>query len=161
MDELDWDDFKKEMTPKTKQKPKAPAAKAAPKKQPVAKKAPSKPAVQPSGFTNFVDSFSYKAERNLKKGDVTIDAKLDLHGLFLEDAHQRALTFIKNAYAAGHRTVLIITGKGAHETGAIKNEFPHWLQDPALKQIILRSKSAHGKHGGDGAYYIFLKKNKV
>jgi len=71
-------------------------------------------------------------------------------------------------FAANKRMLLVITGKGRapeqpshmQRMGAIKREFTLWLEDPAIKACILSSSVAQPKHGGSGAYYIYLRKKR-
>ena len=78
------------------------------------------------------------------------------------------INFIKAAFQNNLRLILIITGKGRlknyenlfNEPGKLKNELPRWIDRSDLNRYVLNISLAHGIHGGDGAYYIYLKKNK-
>src|SRR5690606_11422431 len=52
-----------------------------------------------------------RAER-LRRGDIAVEARLDLHGLTQEPAHRALDAFLAAAIAADLRCVLVITGKG-------------------------------------------------
>jgi DNA-nicking Smr family endonuclease len=99
------------------------------------------------------------AER-LKRGELPIEARLDLHGHRLNDAYLELERFIDRSAAAGRRCVLIVTGKGLAGGGALKREVPQWLNLPALRDHILAFAPAQGKHGGDGALYVLLKRRR-
>ena len=81
---------------------------------------------------------------------------------------QPALTrFILNARTSGLRLVLVITGKGRQggpdaplpvRPGALRHNVPHWLHMPPLDQLVLQVKPAHRRHGGEGAYYVYLRR---
>ncbi len=74
------------------------------------------------------------------------DDCLDLHGLTLTQAHQKTMTFVRDAKLRGLKDVVIITGL----SGKIKKEFPFWIENsPYIKRTEIRS--------GGGAYKIFLK----
>ena len=51
--------------------------------------------------------------RELDKGKIEVEARLDLHGLRQRDAHAQLQRFLKSAQARGLKHVLVITGKGA------------------------------------------------
>ena len=98
--------------------------------------------------------------------------KLDLHGSSLNDANQKVKEFVIESYNQGYRKILIITGKGSRSKvnenpyvsekyGVLKNSIPELINnDKNLKEKIIKISAADNKHGGDGAIYIFLKKNK-
>lgn len=109
-----------------------------------------------------------KTEDRVRKGEMQIDARLDLHGHTLGSARQKLLHFVAQSFSSNKRALLVITGKGrAPDTtwhdpgmGAIKREFRLWLEDPSVKPYILSVSEAQPKHGGSGAYYIYLRKRK-
>ena len=94
----------------------------------------------------------------LRGGKMRIDARLDLHGLKVSDAHHRTHHFILGAIARGARTLLIITGKGRRGEGMIRRELPYWLEAPALQPFILAMTYARPEEGGEGAYRILLRR---
>ena len=85
---------------------------------------------------------------------------------------QPALTaFIMASYAIDRRLVLVITGKGQKKSvedvgpipeqpGILRRNVPHWLQVPPLAQLVLQVSEAHGRHGGGGAYYVYLRRRR-
>ena len=91
------------------------------------------------------------------KGKMDIDARLDLHGLSEEDAYHAFKTFLHLQIHRKNRCVLIITGKGK---GILKNALYRWIDDPAFQSNILKFSKAAPKHGGDGAFYILLRRHK-
>ena len=154
MDEIDWNDFKKSTIPQEEKKKTVPKTTIKDKLHPIVKPPEPQP-IQPKAFdpfTDFVNQFTHREEKSLKKGDVEIDARLDLHGLFVEDAHQRVRRFIQTSYQENKRNLLIITGKGARGDGVIKAEFKHWLENHDVNPLIMRLELSHLKHGGGGAY---------
>lgn len=98
--------------------------------------------------------------QKLARGEYPIDARLDLHGMRLDEAQQAVIRTIKKATAAEKRCLLVITGKGANDDGALKREFPHWLDLPELSPLILAFAPAQPKHGGGGAFYVLLKRRR-
>ncbi len=106
-------------------------------------------------------------ETRLRRGQRTPDAVLDLHGMTANRAHNALNRFISQSRTAGHRMVLIVTGKGAvgaprdfgdPAPGVLRREVPVWLATPPLAPMIVNVTQAHPKHGGGGALYVYLKK---
>lgn len=93
--------------------------------------------------------------RKLAKGQFAIDAKLDLHGMTIENAHAAIDDFLQQCRHNTVRVALIIHGKGQHsETPVLKNKINHWLRE---LHIVLAFCSAAQKHGGRGAVYVLLR----
>lgn len=110
-----------------------------------------------------------KAFANLKRGKLSPEARIDLHGMTLDRAHGALVHFILNAEAQGCRLVLVITGKGQKEDpydpmprrrGVLKSQAPLWLQMAPLAPAVLQVSLAHRKHGGEGAYYVYLRRRR-
>lgn len=103
--------------------------------------------------------------RSMRKGERRPDARIDLHGMTMERAHDALTAFIITARQRGHRCVLVITGKGdsfRRGQGAgersLKRDVPRWLNLPPLSGMIVGVFEAHQRHGGAGALYVYLKK---
>ena len=103
----------------------------------------------------------------MTKGKLDPEARLDLHGMTMAEAHPDLIRFILNAQTAGLRLVLVITGKGKpgpdhgpipQRMGVLRHQVPLWLRQPPLGPAILQVTEAHLKHGGGGAYYVYLRK---
>ena len=108
-----------------------------------------------------------KAFDQLKRGKLRPEAKLDLHGMTLERAHPALTRFILNAQSQGKRLVLVVTGKGKQRddggpipvrSGVLRHQVPQWLSMPPLSPAVLQVTQAHLRHGGGGAYYVYLRK---
>ena len=110
-----------------------------------------------------------RTHTRMRKGKLRPEARLDLHGMFAQTAHQALIGFIRHSHGQGRRLVLVITGKGnttAQEAGimptrngVLRHALPQWLATPAMRPLILQITPAHARHGGGGAYYIYLKRN--
>lgn len=98
--------------------------------------------------------------KNIKRRKFDLDASLDLHGKTLDVAFVQFVNFINSSYDNGKRNVLVITGKGNPEknTGVIKQNFYSWLNHESVSDKILYVNFALLKDGGDGAFYILLRK---
>lgn len=108
-----------------------------------------------------------KKHSKMTRGKLDPEARIDLHGMTLAEAHPELIRFVLNAQSAGMRLVLVITGKGkpGHDhgpipvrTGILRHQVPHWLRLPPLGPAVLQVNEAHLKHGGSGAYYVYLRK---
>ena len=106
----------------------------------------------------------------LRKGQMEIEARVDLHGLRQDQAQLSLQRFIRSAYASGKRCVLVITGKGAGVDGkrdplnsgygVIKQNVPIWLYEGDLRTIVLKHVQAQPKDGGSGALYVLLRRQR-
>jgi DNA-nicking Smr family endonuclease len=105
----------------------------------------------------------------LRRGRFEPEARLDLHGLDSARAHAALTRFIEGAEAHGLRLVLVITGKGRppgeaapvlQRHGILRHSLPHWLAAPPLGPRILQVAPAHARHGGAGAYYVYLRRRR-
>lgn len=105
---------------------------------------------------------------NLRKGKTAPEARIDLHGMTAAEAHGALRGFIRQSHARGLRLVLVITGKGnttreeigimPTRSGVLRHALPQWLGAPDMHPHILQISSAHIRHGGGGAYYVYLKR---
>lgn len=92
----------------------------------------------------------------LKRGQLAIDAKLDLHGMDRETAHRALNGFLERSQSHGRRCCLVVTGK----SGVLKSDTPRWLNEPANRGRIVALASAQPRHGGSGALYVLLKRQR-
>jgi DNA-nicking Smr family endonuclease len=115
------------------------------------------------------------AER-LKRGKVDPDATLDLHGMTQARAHERLVSFVRRAHDHGLRCILVVTGKGAprpareataafvmterSNAGVLSVMVPRWLEEDALRALVVGVQGAHQRHGGAGAIYVYLRRKR-
>lgn len=111
----------------------------------------------------------HKSYGKMTRGKLKPEGRLDLHGMTLAEAHPELIAFILGAQAVGKRLVLVITGKGKDRdegyaipvrNGVLRHQVPQWLALPPLRQAILQVTPAHIRHGGQGAYYVYLRKGR-
>ena len=113
-----------------------------------------------------------QAER-LRRGQISIEGRLDLHGLHQVPAHSALHAFIIESYARGRRCVLVITGKGTpkgqaanggimpdRDRGVLRRNVPRWLNEAGLRDKVLSLSDAQPRHGGSGALYVLLRKRR-
>ncbi len=109
----------------------------------------------------------------LKSGKMDIEGRIDLHGKTQDQAYHALKGFLTSAFAQQKRCVLVITGKGGRHKqedvfssipqgqGVLKTRLPDWLSTSPLNDIVLRHEPAQAKHGGGGAFYIYLKRQRT
>ncbi|MFD1341208.1 Smr/MutS family protein [Litorisediminicola beolgyonensis] len=130
----------------------------------------SPPATTSEQLRNQPVKMDAKAFQRLKRGKLVPEARIDLHGMTLDRAHPALIRFILTSHSRGLRLVLVITGKGTREDpydpaprrrGVLKSQVPQWLRMPPLAPLILQVSEAHIRHGGAGAYYVYLKRGSA
>lgn len=108
-----------------------------------------------------------KSFDQMKRGKLRPEGKMDLHGMTLDRAHPALTRFILSAHASGKRLVLVVTGKGKERDdggpipvryGVLRHQVPQWLAMPPLSTAVLQVTQAHLRHGGGGAYYVYLRR---
>ncbi|MHC8491489.1 Smr/MutS family protein [Thalassospira sp. SM2505] len=114
------------------------------------------------GVTDGIDR---STANKFQKGKMTIDGRIDLHGMTQDVAHNALNAFIEESWQAGKRCVLVITGKGSRadeygRTGLLRQRTPQWLSAPRLRNRILAINQAQIQHGGAGAFYVLLKRRR-
>jgi DNA-nicking Smr family endonuclease len=153
---------KPEAPPARRPKPRSQAA------RPPRKAAPS-PAPQPASLADL----DKRSAQRLRRGQMPIEGRLDLHGLTQAEAHRTLDSFIAGAHAAGKRCVLVITGKGGGEkasddegfgwrepAGVLREQAPRWLSEPVNRARVVAWHPAQPKHGGAGALYVLLRRHR-
>ncbi len=127
----------------------APKAAPAPPRPPL----PDLDPVTPAGLDR-------RTARRLKRGQLPVEARLDLHGRTQEQAHDALRDFVQESRMARRRCVLVITGKGSVASGrggVLRQMVPRWLNEPALRRHIVAITNAPESSGGAGALYVLLK----
>lgn len=95
--------------------------------------------------------------RRIRRGQVDIEDRIDLHGLTYEAARRALILFVLEARARGSRRLLVITGKGRTSGGVLRRALPIWLGESELRPLVSGLSPAHVRHGGEGAFYLLLK----
>lgn len=99
-------------------------------------------------------------QKRLFRGDVKIDARLDLHGHNAAQAQGKLTQFLLASNRAGYRCVLVITGKGVRGEGVLRGLVPDWLKHKPLSEIVLAIAQAKPGDGGTGALYVLLRRQR-
>jgi DNA-nicking Smr family endonuclease len=125
------------------------------------------PAPQPALAVGKVVDMDKRTARRLKRGELPVDGRIDLHGLTLDQAHGALTSYLRGAHNRGARCVVVVTGKGkggegpnGEKTGKIRRETPHWLNQSALRPLVLAVTEARTHDGGTGAFYVLLKRKR-
>ena len=133
---------------------------------------PARPA--PELAPGTVAGVDRRTAGRLRRGQMPIEGRLDLHGLTQVEAHRELDAFLARAEAGGKRCLLIITGRGAtggaprdapggatrEAGGVLRRSLPDWLNQPPNRERILAIMPAQPKHGGAGALYVLLKRQR-
>ena len=98
--------------------------------------------------------------RRLAQGQISIEARLDLHGLTASQAERRLARFVDEAARTGVRCMLVITGKGSEGKGVLRRLVPLWLKTPPLSGQVLAISQARQADGGGGALYVMLRRKR-
>tara|TARA_B100001109_G_C18660484_1_gene379260 strand:- start:5 stop:427 length:423 start_codon:yes stop_codon:yes gene_type:complete len=110
---------------------------------------------------------------NFKEKKVNKIRSIDLHGYTLDEANKTVENFIKKAFLENINKLIVVTGKGLHsenekdpyvskDLSILKYSVPEFISNnSALMSIINEITDAKIEDGGGGAFYIFLKKNKL
>ena len=110
-----------------------------------------------------VDGLDRRQADRFRRGQLAIENRLDLHGFTRREAHAELQAFLAHSQERNYRVVLLITGKGQRapleeRTGVLRRLVPEWLNEPSMRRRIVALAPARPQHGGDGAYYLYLKK---
>ena len=105
----------------------------------------------------------------MKRGKEAPEGRIDLHGMTAAAAHVALTAYLLRSFSEGKRLVLVITGKGRQSneagpiptpTGILRHQLPDWISQPPLNQIVLQIAQSHQRHGGSGAFYVYLARNR-
>ncbi|AXC48902.1 DNA mismatch repair protein MutS [Paracoccus suum] len=112
-------------------------------------------------------AMDHRTHRRMSRGKLAPEARIDLHGMTLAIAQPVLERFVLAQHSAGRRLVLVITGKGKAggvdaplpvRPGALRHHVPMWLGRAPLGRVVQQVTPAHFRHGGEGAYYVYLRK---
>jgi DNA-nicking Smr family endonuclease len=106
--------------------------------------------------------------KKVGRGRIEIDGRIDLHGMTQTEARAALHGFIHSRFNRGDRTILVITGKGIKtdhdyvaamtERGVLRTMLPIWLNEPSLAPMVSGWSVASRGHGGEGAWYVRLRR---
>ncbi len=97
--------------------------------------------------------------RRLSRGQIRVDARLDLHGYIVQEAFEEFHRFMQRSRVMGWRCVEIVTGLGSGARGgSIRRELPHWLHRADIAPMVLGV--VHSHQGNQGALRLLLRKKR-
>ena len=111
-------------------------------------------------------------DHKLKKKKQYKTKSIDLHGYSLKEANETIQYFINKSYEENVNRLIVITGKGLHSNNEkdpyvsknlsiLKYSVPEFIENNIeLKKKILEITNAKIEDGGEGAFYIHLKRKK-
>ena len=126
-------------------------------------------------WENFLSSDDRLPNKDFKKSNHKIfkTKSIDLHGYTLEEANKTVEEFIYKSFKEKINKLIVVTGKGLHsqnekdpyvskDLSILKYSVPEFIENnKILMNMINEIKDASTEDGGSGAFYIFLKKNKI
>ena len=126
-------------------------------------------------WENFISS-SDKLQNKDQVNKVKVYLKIksvDLHGYTIEEANKFIEKFINQSYLENVKKLIVITGKGLHsqneqdpylskDLSILKYSVPDFIKgNQELMKKVIEIKDADIKDGGNGAFYIYLKKSTL
>jgi DNA-nicking Smr family endonuclease len=123
-------------------------------------------------FISSKEKIVDKDFKHLEKNHFKVKS-IDLHGYTLEKANNAVEQFIFKAFEEGVSKLIVVTGKGIHsdveknpyvskDLSILRYSVPEYIKtNVELMNLINEFKEADIQEGGEGAFYIFLKKKKL
>ena len=125
-------------------------------------------------WENFINSKEKIQNKDIKfQNKKTFKTRsIDLHGYTLDEANKTVENFINKSFSENVNKLIVVTGKGLHsnnekdpyvskDLGILKYSVPEFItNNQALMNKINEIKDAKIEDGGEGAFYIYLKKVK-
>ncbi len=108
-----------------------------------------------------ISGVSKNIMRKLKRGQLPVQAHIDLHGLTKKEAEEAVRKFLLSSHYRGLRCVLIVHGRGLNSPDSIpvlKERLPIWLNRGPARKIVMAFSSAQPYDGGTGAIYVLLRR---
>lgn len=116
-----------------------------------------------------------RLKQRFQRGELPIEARLDLHGLTLANAERAMSRLIRDSIAQGKRCLLVITGKGTQRSdgeaglhhamshqgrGVLRSWLPDYLKRGPWRDQVLGVAPARQEMGGAGAFYVLLRRQR-
>jgi len=160
-DQAIWADYAQKLAPLRgripKKSPAPPVVQSAPPKPQTVATPPRPPVIAPKP-RNMASTLAVGTQpggidkatwHRFQSGKLLTTRRLDLHGMTAQRAFHALVSFLRSAHAEQARCVEVITGRGSGETGGvIRREFPHWLNLPEIRPLILGAAHPHALNQG-------------
>ena len=115
--------------------------------------------------SEFIEGASPGTDRNLlralRRGDFSLQGRLDLHGMTQAEAKEAVERFLTDSRRAKRRCVLIVHGRGLHskdQVPVLKEQLKGWLSQKRIGAMVLAFATAKPQDGGTGAVYVLLRR---
>ncbi|MGH7781982.1 MAG: Smr/MutS family protein [Candidatus Binataceae bacterium] len=99
----------------------------------------------------------------LRRGEFAMQDHIDLHGMIQPDARAALTAYIVDSVRKGHRSVLVVHGRGLGSPGGrpvLKHATAEWLSHGTIGGHVLAFATARPADGGAGAMYVLLRREK-
>jgi DNA-nicking Smr family endonuclease len=99
--------------------------------------------------------------RSLRRGDFSLQGRLDLHGMTQVQAKEAVDRFLTDSRRTNKRCVLIVHGRGLNspdQVPVLKERMREWLNQKRLGKTVLAFATARPQDGGTGAVYVLLRR---
>jgi DNA-nicking Smr family endonuclease len=99
--------------------------------------------------------------RSLRRGDFSVQGRLDLHGMTQAEARDAVDRFLTDSRRTSKRCVLIVHGRGLNSKDQIpvlKEALRVWLGQKRIGKTVLAFATARPQDGGAGAVYVLLRR---
>jgi DNA-nicking Smr family endonuclease len=99
----------------------------------------------------------------LRRGEFSVQAHIDLHGMIQPDAKEALNQFILASVRKGHRAVLVVHGRGLRSPGGqpvLKHAAAQWLSHGTIGGYVLAFATARAYDGGAGAMWVLLRRER-
>lgn len=116
------------------------------------------PAAEATRAKPLPQTLDVNQDKRVRRGRIEIDSKIDLHDMTQSLARPALHRAIMRASNRNKFCLLVVTGKGLRGDGVLRRNFPNWIAEPTVRPLIASYAPAHIKHGGSGAWYVFLKR---
>lgn len=118
-----------------------------------------------SGTDEYIEGAGPGIDRNLlralRRGDFSVQGRLDLHGMTQVQAREAVERFLSDSRRAKKRCVLIVHGRGLNsrdEIPVLKEGLKGWLSQKRIGNMVLAFATARPQDGGAGAVYVLLRR---
>lgn len=99
----------------------------------------------------------------LRRGEFSTQGHIDLHGMTQADAKEALTRFVVESVRKGHRSVLVVHGRGLRSPGGqpvLKHAAAQWLSHGTIGGYVLAFTTAQSYDGGAGAVWVLLRRER-
>lgn len=100
--------------------------------------------------------------RRLRRGELPVDAQIDLHGMNVADAREALESVVAKRRELRDRVLLVVHGQGRNSprgVAILRGEISAWLSQGAASVHVDAFATARDEDGGAGATYVLLRRS--